>query len=215
MTVHKKDATGVVQIKGGDGLHIDVSDGLRVRDFETYAREQPNAANGEYWRKWHQHEFAIMLKARDDYVQDLLKDYLPNDVNIEGMNEIFVSTKPFSTGYYAVKYMLHRKLADYFLEQGHDLAADREIYLLGATWAEAKFMINYRGHAQRGEKSVTSGHDGAEETAKITRPRTQPRFEEMERLVPKLGVSGAARHLAAKGIGTFSANKGLWYRRRK
>ena len=55
-----------------------------------------------------------MLKERDDYVADLLEGYLPEKVDglVDSLYDLLVSTKPFTVGYYAVKYMLHRKLAD-------------------------------------------------------------------------------------------------------
>jgi len=166
MTGNKKNPTGDLRLTIGDALHIEINDGLNVSDFESYARQLPNnSSEGETSRKFHSQDFAKMLKERDDYVADLLEGYLPEKVDglVDSLYDLLVSAKPFTVGYYAVKYMLHRKLADCFLEQGQDISAYREIYLLGATWAEAKFMTNYRDHARHGRAS----------TAKLPQARAQ------------------------------------------
>ena len=152
MTKVKKEMPGEVRLIVGDGLRIDVSDGLRKYTFDEWARHCPNAAEGTRWRKWHEADFAKMLKERDSSVEQLLEGYLPKDASIKELRETLVSTAPFTVGYYAVKYMLHRKLADHFLQQDHDFSVYREIYLLGETWAEARFMANHRHNAIDGRE---------------------------------------------------------------
>lgn len=80
---------------------------------------------------------------------------------------------------------------------------------------EALVKKPFEPHAIRGMKTVEAADKGAEATAAITRERTQPRLEKMKELVPKHGVANAARLLAAKGMGSITANRGLWYRRQK
>ncbi len=80
---------------------------------------------------------------------------------------------------------------------------------------EALVKKPFEPHAIRGMKTVEAADKGAEATAAITRERTQPRLEIMKELVPKHGVANAARLLAAKGMGSFAANKKLWERREK
>ncbi len=94
-------------------------------------------------------------------------------------------------------------------------AVAHHVFLAGATARELELAILNREHAARGRKTVESADKGAQATRAITRLRTDPRYEEMKRLVPKHGVLNAARLLAKRRMGSASANKGLWYRRQK
>jgi len=85
----------------------------------------------------------------------------------------------------------------------------------GYLMAEGQWKHGYEIHALRGAKSVESGKIGAEITHAATRAKTGPRLERMKQLVPKHGIDNAARILAAKGMGSFAANKKLWERREK
>ncbi len=91
-------------------------------------------------------------------------------------------------------------------------AVAHHVFLAGATARELELAILNREHAARGRKTVKDGVVGAGLTNKEKRKDTQPRLEKMKELVPKHGVENAARLLAVRGMGSFAANKALWYR---
>ncbi|MGR3717821.1 MAG: hypothetical protein ACU0B1_13870 [Thermohalobaculum sp.] len=140
--------------KWGPGrTHIVMSDGLDTHDPIDYdAKNAPNASEHERFREYYEAKFLEIMDERDAFVKQLLKDHAVGSLTVEGLQKLLISAPEMGL-YYAAKYMLHRKLVDHFREQGHALSADREIYLLGKTWADAHFMVKYRGHAQHGRDS--------------------------------------------------------------
>jgi hypothetical protein len=82
----------------------------------------------------------------------------------------------------------------------------------GYLMAKGEWKYGAEIDAMRGAKSVESGKTGAEITHAMIREKTQPRLQKMMALVPKYGVDKSAAILEAEGMGTFEANKKLWYR---
>lgn len=165
---------------------IVLSDGLDTYDpIEYDAKNAPNTSEHDVFRKYYEAEFLKILKDRDSFVEGILKEYSTGPLSIEGLAEL-LATAPEPALHYAAKYMLHRKLVDCFKGRGQELSAAREFYLLGATWAEARFMVNYRGHAQHGRASATKLGPGRQQRNAEAKHEARRHYENWQRLAAEI-----------------------------
>lgn len=96
---------------------------------------------GQTWIKRHSDDDPISEGAEVQSVKDMLL------TNISGCEP------KVSPLWFAAKFLSHLDRIDYFEECGETISRDREIYLLGQTWAQAALLVN---HGIRGVKGGQS-----------------------------------------------------------
>lgn len=101
------------------------------------------------------------------------------------------------------------------VEEGNADAAARYAFMAGQLSERARMKHWWEPDADRGQRVAGGARNSAHEQNQRHVALREQRFSEMQRLVPKLGITGAARHLEARGLGSWQAIKRQWERSRK
>ncbi len=142
------------------GMSVSINDGLERRDALEYAAQAPNNTDSKTWRNWYLSEFKMMLNNRLEYIDTVISHLTKGNHTIEHISEGITRYVPGSYEYYAIKYKLHALMADEFEASGDTQSRDREIYLMGQTWADGKFASNYKEEVIKLRSSRAKGGDG-------------------------------------------------------
>ena len=116
---------------------------------------------------------------------------------------------------YAERVVSNIRRAKAWIGKGNADGAARFAWDAGVAWATATMKFRWETHALRGEKTVDAAADGAAKTNARHEMLWAQRSAIMDRIVPRLGVQGAAKYCEARGLGNWPAIVKQWGRRRK